>query len=289
MQDAELLERIRQFPRWHYQFDLRGYRTPVFDPALVNRHEQRKAYFFRPLVELLGGSLAGKRVLDLGCNAGYWSLNAIESGCDFVLGIDGRQMHIDQANLVFDVQGVDRSRYAFRRTNLFDLSPEEVGTFDMVLCLGLLYHTCKPMGLLEWVARVNSDLLVIDTDLLPGSGSLFRCQREPLDEPRNACDYELVMFPTRGAVLDMVRQLGYQAVVLKPRFSSYAGADDFRLGRRRAFLCAKQTRLEGLATEPEDMAEKGSPEWLMDRPVSALARALLAKLLRRMGIGRRRE
>jgi tRNA (mo5U34)-methyltransferase len=50
-------------------------------------------------------------VLDFGCIAGYWSLRAVQTGCDFVLGIDGRQMHIDQANFVFDVKEVDRSRY----------------------------------------------------------------------------------------------------------------------------------------------------------------------------------
>jgi 2-polyprenyl-3-methyl-5-hydroxy-6-metoxy-1,4-benzoquinol methylase len=61
-----------------------------------NSHEQRKCYFFGPLIELCGGSLKGKRVLDLGCSAGFWSLDAVESGCDFVLGIDGRQMQIDQ-------------------------------------------------------------------------------------------------------------------------------------------------------------------------------------------------
>jgi ribosomal protein L11 methylase PrmA len=41
-------------------------------------------------------------VLDLGCNAGFWSLAAIDAGADLVVGIDGRQMHIDQANLVFE-------------------------------------------------------------------------------------------------------------------------------------------------------------------------------------------
>ena len=34
------------------------------------------------------GSLKGLRVLGLGCNAGWWSLKAIEAGCDFVAGID---------------------------------------------------------------------------------------------------------------------------------------------------------------------------------------------------------
>ena len=108
-----LRERVAGFPRWHYEFDLGGVRTPIFDRKHVNRHVQRRDYFFAPLVRLCGGSLAGKRVLDLGCNAGFWSLAAIEAGADRVVGIDGRQMHVDQANVVFEAKGVDPARYRF--------------------------------------------------------------------------------------------------------------------------------------------------------------------------------
>jgi 2-polyprenyl-3-methyl-5-hydroxy-6-metoxy-1,4-benzoquinol methylase len=95
-----LRERIADFPRWHYEFDLGGVRTPIAHRTYVNRHAQRREYFFIPLIRLCGGSPAGKRVLDLGCNAGFWSLAAVEAGAEAVVGIDGRQMHIDQANLV---------------------------------------------------------------------------------------------------------------------------------------------------------------------------------------------
>ncbi len=243
MTDAELRQRIGQFPRWHYQIDLRGQLTPIADPTRINRHEQRREYFFRPVVDLLGGSLEGKRVLDLGCNAGFWSLCAIQSGCEYVLGIDGRDMHVEQANLVFEAAGVDPHRYDFRCANLFDVMDDDIGRFDLVLCLGLLYHVSKPMSLLEWIASRNTDLLLIDTALSSLPGSAFEVFHEPLDDPRAACDRELVLVPTRAAVLDMVHNLGYEAVVLEPHFSSYTGAEDFQSGSRRAFVCSKKTRL----------------------------------------------
>jgi hypothetical protein len=60
MADTEALrERVASFPRWHYEFDLGGVRTPILDRAHVNRHAQRRAYFFAPLTRLCGGSLAG--------------------------------------------------------------------------------------------------------------------------------------------------------------------------------------------------------------------------------------
>ena len=80
MQDDEIRERIASFPNWHYQFDLKGNLTPIFKKSHVKRHAQRKKHFFDPLVGLFGGSLEGKRLLDLGCNAGFWSLCAARPG-----------------------------------------------------------------------------------------------------------------------------------------------------------------------------------------------------------------
>ena len=105
MSESELRSAIERFPVWHYEFALNGIKTPARNSYSANRHQQRARHFFEPLVKLTGG-LTGKRVLDLGCNAGYWSLKAIEAGADFVFGIDGRQMHVDQANLVFRTKGV---------------------------------------------------------------------------------------------------------------------------------------------------------------------------------------
>src|SRR4051812_19373771 len=109
-------------------------------------------------------------------------------------------MHIGQANLVFEVNGIDPQRYDFRCANLFDVMDDARGRFDLVLFLGLLYHVSKPMSLLEWIASRNSDPLVIDTMLSSLLGSAFEVFHEPLDDPRAACDHGLVLVPTRAAV-----------------------------------------------------------------------------------------
>ena len=44
-----------------------------------------------------------------------------------------------------------------------DLSPERVGTFDVVLFVGVLYHLRHPLLALERVASVSADLLVFDS------------------------------------------------------------------------------------------------------------------------------
>ena len=250
MENRERLrEQVASFPRWHYEFDLNGVRTPIDNRAHVNRHAQRKNYFFAPLVQLCGGSLAGKRVLDLGCNAGFWSLAAIDAGADFVLGIDGRQMHIDQANLVFDAKGVQPDRYRFQLSDIFELELHEK-PFDIVLCLGLLYHVSKPFELLERISTWSDDLLVIDTALdALVAGAYFRVAQQDLDDPRSAVDRPIALHPTSAAVARLASQYGYRCVMLRPDFTSWEGSRSYREGRRRAFICAKQTPLNGLDTE----------------------------------------
>lgn len=247
----EIQRRVDAFERWHYQFDLQGVLTPIWNPGCVNRHLQRKRHFFDPLVALCGGSLRGKRVLDLGCNAGFWSLAAIEAGCEFVCGVDGREMHIDQARLVFEASGVDPGRYRFLRSDLFDLNMEELGAFDVVLCLGLLYHVNRPVELLERIRSRNTDLLLIDTSLHPGVEPVLHLQHDDLADPRSAVESTLVFFPTSAAVIEMVRCFGYRGLVLRPAFDDYTEAEDFRDGSRRAFLCARQTDLSPLASQAE--------------------------------------
>jgi tRNA (mo5U34)-methyltransferase len=281
MQDTEIVERIGSFPRWHYQFDLNGFKTPIFEEGWINRHNQRKDHIFPALIGLFGGSLTGKRILDLGCNAGYWSLGAIEHGCRYVLGVEGRQMHIDQANLVFEAKGIEKERYDFRCGNVLEVLAEDIGRFDIVFCFGLMYHTCKSVELIELASRVNDDVLVIDTSLSHRRGSVLEIRHEPVDNPTAAVDYELILWPSRLAVMDIVRQFGYAAVVLEPRFSDYTCADDYQEGTRRVFLCSKRTDLAGVPAEAE--SRDIVPDLMEVRPRD-LVRALVRKLRRRIGL-----
>ncbi len=244
MQTLELQDRIAAFPRWHYRFEFEGgAATPVVDVGKINRHEQRRRYFFDALLEVTGGSLEGRRVLDLGCNAGWWSLQAIEAGADFVLGVDNRQMHIDQANLVFEAKGIDSTRYRFEQGDVF--THDFGDSFDVVLCLGLMEHVAKPVELLERMAATGAELLVIDTALSGARSSFFEVSH--LDEP-DAHD-ELVLVPTRDAVIELAARSGYNAVALARNITDYTGMDDYRRLRRLAFICSRSASLQMLPRE----------------------------------------
>lgn len=256
METNELEERIAAFPWWYYKFDFAGgVSTPVLEAGTINRAEQMRSYVFDALLRVMGGSLRGRRVLDLGCNAGLWSLAAIEAGADFVLGVDGLQMAIDQANLVFEANGIDPSRYRFAHDDVFEHAFVE--EFDVVLCLDFLDQVAKPVALFELMSSVGAETIVIETSLSPAPDSYFEVCT--LEDPLWTLDERMVLVPTREAVIELASEFGFRTVPLAHKLSDYNGMSAYQRGRRLAFLCSKRTPLDGLAVEP---ARRIMPWWL---------------------------
>jgi len=246
VQAAELEQRIAAFPAWSYRFEFDGgVATPVFNSSVVNRQEQRRRYFFDALLRATGGSLRGRRVLDLGCNAGFWSLAALEAGADFVLGVDARQLHIDQAELVFEAKGIEPQRYRFAQGNVFSHELNE--HFDVVLCLGLLDHVAKPVELFEVISAASPELIVIDTEISRSRTSVF--ELDTLYNRENAVEYETVLIPSRLALSELAAQFGFQATALAQNMSDYAGLRDYLHQRRLAFICTKDAAPQALEAE----------------------------------------
>lgn len=251
MDKQTLSARINAFPRWHYEFDLGGVKTPIFDPGKMERHWKRKRHIVTPLLEAAGGSLEGKRVLDLGCNAGFWSLAAIEAGAEFVLGLDARQMHIDQAELVFEAKEVDTGRFTFQKADVLNYDYAAWGRFDVVLLLGLFYHLANPLDLLHIIQRVNTDILMIDTAVAQIEGEYFKLVIEDIEDPRNAVGHGMVLWPSVDAIVSTVGCFGYSSVVLKPDFEFCPMVPDYADGSRRAVICAKHSDLSALSVPGE--------------------------------------
>jgi tRNA (mo5U34)-methyltransferase len=90
-------------------------------------------------------TLRGKRVLDVGSNAGYdpFMFNLREP--EYVLACEPFAF-IEQARFLDSIYqtGIDLRPIGWQQ-----LDPEEQGTFDLVHCHGVLYHECDPVGMLE--------------------------------------------------------------------------------------------------------------------------------------------
>lgn len=246
MDRDQLEDRIAEFTQWNYVFEFdNGASTWVPDGRLVNRHEQRRRYFFDALLSLYGGSLQGCRVLDLGCSSGFWSLKALEAGADFVLGIDSQETAIAQAQLVFEAKQIDPARYRFECKDVFDIDRSE--RFDIVLCLALLGHVARPVELFELIAATSAEVIVVETEISRAGRSVFALASSA--DGRKATAHRLVLVPSRDAVIELASEYGFQTVPLARNMTDYTGLSDYRQQRRLAFICSKERSLASLPVE----------------------------------------
>jgi tRNA (mo5U34)-methyltransferase len=257
MEAQSARQRIAEFPRWDYKFEFDGgLSTPSSDRGRINRQAQRYAYFFERLLALSGGSLQGRRVLDLGCNAGFFSLAAIEAGAKFVHGIDIDADFVEQAKLVFELKRVEAQRYRFDRGDVFERA--FASDFDVALCLGLFDHVDRPVELFDVIAASGADVVVIDSEVSRARSSLFEVSR--LYHARNTVGDGLVLIPSRHALADLAARHGFTTVALELDVSDFAGMSDYRRKRRCAFICSRTLDLASLPAEQQAWA----PWWLRD-------------------------
>jgi tRNA (mo5U34)-methyltransferase len=91
-----------------------------------------------------------------------------------------------------------------------DLSPERLGTFDVVLFLGVLYHLPNPLLALERVASVTKHLLIVETVVdmvgVRRPAAAFYPARELNADPTNWWG------PNHAAVEGMLRGTGFGSV-----------------------------------------------------------------------------
>jgi SAM-dependent methyltransferase len=257
MQPEELRRRIGAFPSWSYEFEFdNGVSTPVYDRELANRQRWRYAYLFERLLSVTGGSLRGRRVLDLGCNAGFWSLAAHEARADIVLGVDAREEFVEQASLVFEAKHVDPAAYRLQAADLFT---QTFGEFDIVLCLGVIDQVDRPAELFELMAATGAALLLIDTDVSRSRSSLFETTR--LYNKRVALGDGLVLLPSRQAVADLAERHGFATVALAPVAAGYSIMSSYRRERRCGFICHRASEVVDL---PAEQRPHLVPWWLRD-------------------------
>lgn len=120
-----------------------------------------------PLLDAVGfpKSFKGRRVLDIGCNAGYYSMVARLRRAKRVLGIDHQPEYIDQALLVRGIMEMSDRDVEFRVSdeNTLTLLDE---TFDYVINTGVMYHLENPMDFLRKVSAIATDTMFMESEML---------------------------------------------------------------------------------------------------------------------------
>lgn len=130
---------------------------------------------------LIGIDFKGKSVLDVGCLDGLYSFYAEKKGASRVLSIDINDVNEGQFGKEFNTSGAKNTGYLFAHNALkskaeylfpysvYDFNKNKTGSFDIVLCLGLIYHLAHPIFALEKINQVmkKNGTLIIETEVSP--------------------------------------------------------------------------------------------------------------------------
>lgn len=209
MEAASLRRRIDAIT-WCHPLTLGGIHTrPQWH---VRRRFERRLKFLQ-----IPEDLTGKTVLDIGAWDGFFSFECERRGAKRVLAID---------TFAWDNYGKDgfllahemlNSKVEHQRCAAEDIDVSTLGTFDVVLFLGVFYHLRSPISVLERLRGVTAGTLICETHALVPA---FH-ERYPLvsffpgDGLEAGLPYEFCSLPTLEALTQMLRAAGFITVDIK--------------------------------------------------------------------------
>lgn len=158
---------------WFYEFELpSGSVTSSFMLEASRRiHKDRLAMLDSVLSETFAGDVTQLSCLDAGCNQGFFSVEMARRGFRKVLGFDVRRPNIEDANLMRQIFDLNNLRY--RVADIGKISAGELGQFDVVMMLSVLFWLENPIGALRLMKALTGKLLIIETPVAPDlSGEL---------------------------------------------------------------------------------------------------------------------
>jgi tRNA (mo5U34)-methyltransferase len=153
-EDAQEAQRlIAAHPHWYHRIEVA--------PGVVTPGVNESQKILEALQ--LPDDLNGMRVLDIGARDGFFSFECERRGAAEVVAID--YLSPEETGFPIARKLVD-SKVEMQQANVYDLTQEEFGTFDLVLFLGVLYHLRDPMLALDRISDVAKGKLILETQAI---------------------------------------------------------------------------------------------------------------------------
>jgi tRNA (mo5U34)-methyltransferase len=213
-------DRVRELGEWFHNLNLQGVQTAP--EHFLGDYPTVK---WRRFASSIPADLRGLSVLDIGCNAGFYSIEMKRRGAQRVLGIDSDEKYLAQARFASRVCGVE---VEFRNLSVYDVAALNE-KFDLVLFMGVLYHLRHPLLALDLVYEHAVRDLFVFQSMQRGSSDVepLKCdyhfwQTEIFDRPgfpkmhfienKYAGDPTNWWAPNRACVEAMLRSTGFMII-----------------------------------------------------------------------------
>jgi hypothetical protein len=153
---------------WFYAYELPdGSVTPTYHGIDIQAIHDTRWRMLRDCVDQhLGGDRSNLSALDLASHQGWFAVKMAQAGFGRVQGIEARRSHVEDSRLIADIYGLPG--LSFQQGDIHGLDEQDLGSFDVVLMMGLLYHLENPVGALRTCRALCRRLCLIETQIVPG-------------------------------------------------------------------------------------------------------------------------
>jgi hypothetical protein len=138
--------------------------VPLMGPELPSIHQTR-AEMAEPVVRKALAQGGRTRAIDIACHEGWFAHRLLEWGAHEVLAVDIRDVNVRRARLIRDHFGIPAERMRMERGDVYGLSSDTIGRFDVVLLLGLIYHLENPIAALRVARALCDGVSIVETQL----------------------------------------------------------------------------------------------------------------------------
>ncbi len=180
MNDAEIKAQIDSIPHWHHQIEIR--------PGIVTPGRQNSRKLCKTLE--IPEDCTGLKVLDLGARDGYFSFEMERRGAE-VVAVDYFPPELSGFKVAKELLN---SNVTFTQENIYNISKEKYGEFDIVLFLGLIYHLPDPMLALKILRSVCKGKLYLESYVIDEAVLLPNGKKKPLRKILKEPEIALMQF-----------------------------------------------------------------------------------------------
>ena len=155
---------------WFYPFVLpNGQTVPSTHQHQLDLIHDTRTQMMNDFIHRHFGMVSDKKIdaIDLACHQGWFSTKLIELGFSSVLATDARDKHVADAELIFNAMDLAK-KIRTLQSDVHSLNSKALGTFDLVLCFGLIYHLENPIGALRKAFELCKNVCLIETHIAPG-------------------------------------------------------------------------------------------------------------------------
>ena len=219
--------------------------TPPFDKDDYKAFNSARSTFLNRFLAGWKKEFAMETAADIGCGFGFFSSYLAEKGFR-VTAVDGREENVNEAQR-------RHPEVAFLQLDAEDPALATLGTYDFVLCFGLLYHLENPFRTIRSLRALTRHMLMLEGMCIPDHEPVMELLDEGPTEDQGL--NHVAFYPSEACLVKMLYRAGFACVYTfrePPDHEFYRS--NFRQHRHRTILLASRSPIAHpelqLASEP---------------------------------------